>query len=140
MNREILSYLKANRIGVLAVILADGTPHTATIHYSEEESPLRLFFQTGTDTKKCAPLLDGSTVKASFTVGFSEDEWKTLQVHGILHMLTNDEDRDVFRRVHHTKFPETAKHDGPDTAFLEFTPTWHRFTDFNTTPKTVIEG
>src|SRR5205807_1596520 len=75
MNPEIEAFLTKERIGVLSVLLADGSPHAATIHFSHIENPLKLYVQTRNTTTKAKPFLNGEVGKAAFVVGFSEEEW-----------------------------------------------------------------
>lgn len=139
MHAELKSYLAANQVGVLGVCLTDGTPHTAAVHYSQREDPFCIFIQSGRDSVKCSPFSTKDTVLASLTVGTSEEEWKTMQVHGVLEMLQSGDDVTEFKHYHYAKNPDAEAHDGHDTAYLKLTPTWWRFSDYNTHPLRVIE-
>lgn len=139
MKAELQDYLAANRVGVLGVQLADGNPHTAAVHYSQRDEPFCIYVQTASDSVKCSPFATAEKVRASLTVGTSEEEWKTMQVHGILEMLTDAAEVAEFKKVHYTKNPDASKHDGADTAYLRFTPTWWRFSDYQENPVLIIE-
>jgi len=140
MNPKILDFLKSQPVGVVSVLLADGSPHAATVHYSHKEGPLKFFIQTTNTTTKVQNLLDGKTAKASMVIGFSEQDWLTMQMRGDLRIVSDKNELDEIYKVHYQKHPDAEKYKGPKTVFLEFTPTWWRYTDFNTEPETIIDG
>lgn len=140
MNPKISDFLKKERVGVVSVILVDGAPHSATVHYSHEESPLRFFIQTTNTTAKVQNLLDGKTAKAAMVIGFSEQDWLTIQMRGNIRIVSDKSELEKIYNIHYQKHPDAEKYKGPKTVFLEFTPTWWRFTDFNTDPETISES
>ncbi len=132
MTQEIQNFLITNRIGVLSVTLQDGSPHAATVHYSHNDNPLEIYVSTSTKSKKCEPLLNGQTVKASFVVGFREEEMLTLQMDGDISRVTEQEELAEIHTLHYKKHPHAEKYkDDPETAFLKFVPTWWRFSDYS---------
>lgn len=137
-HQEAFDFLAKQPIGCLAIMVKDA-PHTAAIHFSHTSEPFRLYFQTAQDSKKCASLLNGETVPASFTAGFSEEEWKTIQIDGLIRLIHDDE-REDFETSFYAKNPGSKKYAGDHSAFLVFTPNWWRFSDFNTRPPRTIEG
>jgi hypothetical protein len=138
MESRAIDYLLKNRVGCLALAMPDGKVHTAALHYSQDDNPVRLLFQTGSDTKK-AQAFHAGKAQASFTIGFSEEEWLTLQIDGVARLLTSAGEIEQFKSIHHAKHPRAAKYFGPETICIELTPDWYRFTDFNTQPETEIE-
>src|SRR3989338_1875463 len=42
-------------------------------------------------------------------------------------------------KIHFKKHPFAEKYKNEHTVVIEFTPTWWRYTDFNTTPETIID-
>jgi len=73
-------------------------------------------------------------------IGLSEEEWLTLQMHGDVKIISDNKELEKVYKIHYAKHPEAEQYKGPKTVFLEFTPTWWRFTDFNTNPETIIEN
>ncbi len=143
MNSEIIQFLTRERVCVLSVILADGSPHAATVHFSmslESAEPLKIYIQTYDASTKAQPFLDGKTGKAAVVFGFSEQDWQTLQMRGSARRVTVQEELDKIYKIHYAKNPEAEKHKSSKTVVLEFTPTWWRYTDLKTKPPTVIEG
>lgn len=138
MNPTILNFLSKHKIGVISVTLTDGSLHSATVHYSHTENPFRIFIQTTNDTLKVQPFLNGQSGKGAMVIGFSEEDWLTLQMHGIVRMVSDLKELEEVHNINFQKYPKSKRHIGPDTVFLEFTPTWWRYTDFNTRPETII--
>ncbi len=138
MNPIISNFLKDHRICVISVNLGDGNLHSATVHYSHTENPFKIFIQTTNDTLKASPFLNGKTGKGAMVIGFSEEEWMTLQLHGDIRIISDADEIEEAAKIHYQKLPNAEKRRGPDTVFLEFTPTWWRYTDFNTKPEETI--
>ncbi len=141
MEEKILAFLKSHRVCSLATLLSDGSPHTASMHYSHQDQPIKLFFSTENTSRKCQILLDGKSTKASVVVGFSEEEWITLQLDGEVKAILAPDNLKAAKAVHYLKHPNSQQYENaPATIFLEFTPTWWRYTDFNTKPETIISS
>ncbi len=140
MDSKIVSFLTKERVCSLSVILDDGSPHASAVHYSETIDPLKLFIQTSNSTTKAQPFLNGKAGKASIVIGFSEQEWLTLQMRGIMQIVSDPARLEEIYKIHYQKHPEAEKYKGSKTVFLEFIPTWSRYTDFNTEPETIIEN
>jgi uncharacterized protein YhbP (UPF0306 family) len=130
MQKEILDYIKSQRVGVLAVEMLDGSPHAATVHFAHVDDPLVFFFETYSEYRKAEPLLKNGKARASFVIGSDESNMKTLQIDGTVEVL-KDEERGTFDSVYLGKFPE-KKGKASDGKFLCFklVPTWWRFTDW----------
>jgi len=140
MDSKIINFLKKERVCALSVILPNGAPHSAAVHYSHEENPLIFFIQTSSKSQKCSGLLNGEIVKASVVVGFSEEDWLTLQMRGDIKIISDHEELDKIYKIHYAKHPNAEKYKSDaETVFLEFVPSWWRYTDFNTDPETIIE-
>ncbi len=141
MNEKVLDFLNKERVSVLSVLLPDGTPHAAAMHYSFTDEPLRFYFQTTNTSLKAKGVLHGETIKAAIVVGTSEVDWLTLQVRGSLRMVTDAATLERVYEVHYAKQPQAEQYKkDPETIFLELTPTWWRFADFNTEPETITES
>lgn len=139
MNPLALNLLHKERVCVLSVTLPDGSPHVAVVHYSQQIDPVKIFIQTSPTTKTDAIQKKGGSAKAAVVVGLSEEEFVTLQMRGDIRIVSNAQELEAIYKVHYAKQPQAEKYKGPDTIFLAFTPTWWRYTDFNTEPETVIE-
>lgn len=131
MQKEILEYLKTQRIGVLAVEMLDGSPHGATVHFANNENS--FFFETSEGYRKTEPILKNKKTRATFVVGCNEGDMKTLQLDGEVEML-DDNNEDIFKEVYFGKFPEklNKNYGGAKQVHFSFTPKWWRFTDWTT--------
>jgi hypothetical protein len=135
MDKEALVYLGQSRVGCLAVAMPDGSLRSSALHYSHTAEPLKILIQTSRDTRKAEAFLNGRVAPASFTVGFSEEEWLTLQLDGTARLLKEEGEIAAFKKIHHAKIVEAAQYVGKDTIYIEFTPTWHRYTDLTSRRK-----
>lgn len=130
MNKEILEYIKSQRVGVLSVEMLDGSPHGATVHFAHTENPLQFFFETGIECRKSESLLKNGSTRASFVIGSDESNMKTFQADGIAR-IPNKNEEDFFTDTYLGKFPsKEPKVKDPEAIFIIFTPTWWRFTDW----------
>lgn len=141
MNQEVANFLTSERVCGLAVVMPDGTSHSAAMHFSHRAEPLALFFSTENTSRKCQALLNGKPSKASVVVGFSEEKWLTLQMDGEVKAILNPEELKVAKAVHYPKHPNSQKYEhDPATVFLAFTPSWWRYTGFKFQPPIIIES
>lgn len=141
MDPRVLDFLTSHRVCSLTTLLKDGSPHGAALHYSHKNDPFEFYFSTENTSRKCEALLDGKFTKACVVVGFSEEEWVTFQMEGEIVAIFDPEELKSIQSIHYQKHPNSAKYkDDPATLFLKFTPTWWRFTDYNTKPVTILPG
>lgn len=130
MEGKIVKFLNQERVCSLSTLLKDGSPHAAAMHYSHQDSPFEIYIQTENSSKKCGALLTGKSIKASIAIGFSEDEFRTLQLDGNIRLLNKSKLVDV-HKIHYKKNPDAKQwKDDPATVFLVFKPTWWRYTEY----------
>jgi general stress protein 26 len=136
MDQHVLSFLSNHRVSVLTTLLADGSPHAAALHYSHISDPLTLYFTSKRTSRKMQALVSGNVVKAALVIGMSDEEWKTLQMEGEVKLVSQEEIERI-QDIHYRKHPNAQEFKNkPETVFLQFTPTWWRYTDFSTEPLT----
>ena len=141
MDQKILDFLASHRVCSLTTLLSDDSPHAAAMHYSHKDEPLELYFSTENTSRKCQALLNGKTTRASVVVGFSEEEWITLQMDGEVQAILDKDQLEKIYKIHYPKHPSSEKYkNDPATIFLKFTPSWWRYTDYNTKPPTIISS
>lgn len=138
MDRVVHDFLVSHPIGCLAIAIKDGI-HAAAVHYTVTDKGT-LYIQTEITTRKCSLLRETGQESAAFVAGFSEEEWKTYQADGTVRLITDTDERKRFMAARQKQFPGTDFSDDLEIAFLEFIPSWSRYTDSNTKPKTIIEG
>lgn len=110
------------------------------MHYSQITDPVKLFIQTSPTVKTNAIQEKGGIAKAAVVVGLSEADFVTLQMRGDVRIVSDTADLENIYKIHYAKHPKAAKQKGPHTLFLEFVPTWWRYTDLKSDPKIVIES
>ncbi len=129
MDKIVLDFLAKNRVSCLTTLLKDGSPHASVLHYSHQENPLEIFFSCDNTSLKCEALLEGRSTKASVVIGFSEEEWITLQMDGKVVVISNIEELKKVQDRHYAKHPSSLEFKNvPTTVFLKFTPKWWRYT------------
>lgn len=141
MDDRISHYLTSQKVCSLSNLLPDGSVHGAALHFSHSEEPLQLYFSVENSSRKCAGLLNGESVQAAVVVGFSEEEWLSLQLDGELQAVSDSEQLAKIQEIHYSKHPNSAKYkDEPETLFLLFTPKWWRYTDFKSDPWFILSS
>ncbi len=131
MDEKVLDFLGKHRVCSLTTLLKDGSPHAAAMHYSHSVSPFEIYIQTENTSRKCQALLKGKSVGASVVIGFSEEEFKTLQMDGEVKAVKDKKELAKIHKIHYAKHPEAKKwKDDPATLFLTFTPKWWRYTEY----------
>lgn len=111
------------------------------MHFSHQVEPLKIFIQTTNTSEKVKGILNGEIGKASIVIGFSEKDWLTLQIRGTIKVVSDLGQLQEIYKIHYAKHPDAEQYkNNPSTIFLEFMPTWWRFTDFNTNPETIISS
>ena len=140
MDKSVQEFLKNHRISALGILQADNTVHSAAMHTAFTTDPLSFLFLTEKNSRKCQPLLAGQAQNASLVIGFSEEELASFQAEGTVGILNGEKLQDAWG-IYLERFPERQKRKGnPDYVLLEFTPTWWRYTDMKTNPRTIIEN
>lgn len=140
MDPKAVALLAKERVCVVAVVLSDGSPHVAEVHYSETLDPVKLFIQTYPTLKVRALEEKGGLGKAAVVLNLAESEMKSLQMRGEMRIVTNEKEIENTANTHYRKHPEAAKYRDAETVFLEFTPTWWRYSDFTANPEIVVES
>ena len=130
MTPEVINFIQAQRVAVIALEMMDGSPHAATVHFAFDESTQIFFFETSRAYRKCEPLFGREVSRASIVIGFDQNNMKTLQMDGEVKLITPGKQAH-FDEVYYAKFPmKKGKTYGSPAVFFSFTPTWWRYTDW----------
>lgn len=131
LPKEALKFLDSQSVSSLTVLLPDGSPHASSLHYSYNTKPFEIYFSTDKTSKKCQSLVNGNPTRASFVIGFKDNE-NTLQMDGVVEMLQNTNKIKEIENIHYKRNPDSAEwKDDPNTVFLIFKPVWWRYTDYS---------
>ncbi|HSW89729.1 MAG TPA: pyridoxamine 5'-phosphate oxidase family protein [Patescibacteria group bacterium] len=140
-DKKIIDFVTKHRISVLTTMLLDGTPHSSTLHYSASFSSFYFIFMTDKESRKNQKLINSGSTPASLVIGFSEEEWVTLQMEGEVRILTKEDQLDEAWRVYSEKFKGSEKYkDLADSVLLKFVPKWWRYTELKPAPAKVISS
>lgn len=120
--------MRRHRIGVLTVQTRAGYLHGAAMHYVHQHEPMQLVFLTQDTTAK-VPHLPEPVARAAVVVGFSEEEWSTVQMHGTVEVV-NMKDPGYVKLVelYERKYPEMSELDEHDV-FMVFRPEKWKYTE-----------
>lgn len=142
IDTRIVDFAEKHRIAVISTLVADGAPHSATIHYASTR-PLEFFFVTERTTRKLSAIIKSPAQSgpASVVIGFSEEEWVELQMEGTIRIITKKEEQEHAWNIFLEKFPQSAKRKpDPKYALLSFVPSWWRYTEFRPKPPQIISS
>src|SRR5687768_16517515 len=107
MDSKIIEYLSKEKICSLTTTLSDNTLHAAALHFSYKDEPFEMYFSTENTSRKCSGMLNGEIVNAAVVVGFSEEEFKTLQLDGDVQIVSDADELLKVHEVHYFKHPSS---------------------------------
>jgi general stress protein 26 len=137
MNEKVLNFLQGNDISVLSIGQPDSSVHSAMMHFASEDGTT-IYFLTNGKSKKCAGFLAQNHLPAGIVVGTGEN-WKTLQMTGMIRRLEDQKEIDESGRVLFERHPTDRSHITPDSVYLLFKTTWFRYSDLSAKPPEYIE-
>lgn len=123
---KILDFLRTEKVCVLSTVSKDGNPQSATMGFAETPE-LKVVFGTSNKTRKYQNL--GTNQKVSIVVGWSLEQFVTVQYEGIAHEAAGEE-IEWAKGLLATKNGESKKFaNSPDNRYFIITPTWIRYLD-----------
>ena len=141
IDQKVLDFVDKHRICVLTTLLSDGSPHSAALHYSADLDLLQFYCITEKTTRKLQSLLREKQGKASMVIGFSEEEFVTLQMEGAVQILEEQVATKHAWDSFIEKYPQAVVRQ-TDSAFviLSFQPTWWRLSEFRPKPPKFVSS
>jgi general stress protein 26 len=136
-SKKVLKYISANRIGVLSLMMPDGSIDSAALHYAHTENPLHFLCMTSKETRKYKAF-ESPAVPATLVIGFDEKEMKTFQAEGTAIVVTDEANLAEVKDTYFKKFPNSGKYVDEQTIFIAFTPTTQKLSNFKTDPPSII--
>ena len=137
MDQIVQDFLTHHRVSVFSLIRNEHSIDSATLHYAHSDDPLAFYFLTDKSSRKAQALHAGKSNTAALVIGFDESEFATFQAEGEVQLVDDEDSWKVYTTKHSER--EKLKSD-PGIVMLKFAPTWWRFTDMKTKPKTVISS
>lgn len=142
-RRELLEFLRAAPLAVLASLSPDGAPQAAIVAVAVGDR-LEMVFDTLDNSRKFANLRADRRIALVFGAAGpyhpgSHDE-RTLQLEGLADIPAGDELRRLQETVYFQRFPEgRARLAWPHIAYVRIRPAWMRFSDYNASPPHIAE-
>lgn len=134
MTRDaLLEFLRAQPWAVQASVTEEGRPQAAVIGVAVTDE-LELVFDTFGTTRKAANLR--ANARIALVMGW--DHGQTAQIEGVADEPGGAE-LERLKQVYLRRFPDGRERAGlPDITYFRVSPKWIRYTDFRTTPTSVM--
>ena len=128
--------MRRQRLAVQASVAAAGGPQAAVVGVVVNDE-LEVFFDTLSTSRKYANLRRDP--RAALVLGWDLEEGCTLQLEGVVDEPSGAELARL-KQLYFAAFPDGVERQAwPDIAYLRVRPTFIRFSDFRTTPPTIVE-
>ncbi|MDE2025182.1 MAG: hypothetical protein KGJ07_01680 [Patescibacteria group bacterium] len=141
MQSEVLYFISRQHIAAATIQLPDKSLYPAVMHVAHRDAPFSLLFLTDKTSKKLSSLQFNNPIPAGVVLGFNEQEFTTLQMQGIVKEVPVNQ-REELETIYFLKFPWKQKLAGDNTSLIliEFIPHWWKYTDYATSPRTVLSS
>jgi len=128
---ELLKYVRAHRLAVVATIGEQGEPQGALVGVGSTDA-LEIVFDTLSTTRKHANLVRDKRV----AVTFSGPGEKTFQLQGVAFAVSKAGDKDRrYREAYYARWPEGREHlQWESLAYWAISPRWGRYSDYDLGP------
>ncbi len=125
----------SEKFTTISTVGRNSKPESALIAFVEDES-LRIYFQTGTGTRKFTNLKTNGNV--AFVIGFGKT---TVQYEGIAKRVEDTKIIEQIKKKFVNKNSPTTKEflNRPIVSFFEVMPTWIGYSDYSTDTPIVSE-
>jgi hypothetical protein len=135
--REILDFVRAQRLAVEATVAASGAPQAAMIGIGVSER-LELVFDTLGSTRKAVNFRSNPRM-ALVIGGFDPKDPRTVQYEGIADEPSGAELERV-KALYFEAYPDgPSRASWPGITYVRVRPTWLRYSDYRTDPPIIVE-
>lgn len=135
---KMKQFVLGNRLSVVGTIDQAGCSHSSVMHYSTTPDLRVLYFSTDDRSDKAKN--SRTNEHASVVIGWSEQDWITVQMRGQLSVLVSGEELRAAKAAHYAVHPNSQKFENdPHTVFLAFRPRWIRYSDLGLEPPVIEE-
>lgn len=132
-RHELLEFLRSQPWAVEASVTVASEPQAAVIGVAVTDA-LELAFDTHTTSRKAANLR--ANPRIAIVMGW--DDGRTAQLEGVVDEPVGAE-RERLQEVYLRRFPDGHERKcQPDITYFRVSPRWIRFSDFRTSPPTVL--
>jgi hypothetical protein len=131
---DLLHFVRAHRLAVVATNSLDGQPQTSVVRFVVTDA-FELIIDAHGTARKVGNL--SNSPKVGVTIGW--DDLQTLQIDGVGEIQRGD-DLERAKQFYASQFPERyrARRDIHDLVYICITPKWMRFSDFRRNPADVF--
>jgi len=135
--RELLEFLRTQRLAVQASVAMSGMPQAAVVGIAVSDR-FEIVFDTVAFSRKAANLR--SHPKAALVIGgLTPDDERTVQLEGLADEPAG-EDLERLKRVYYDVHPDgPSRLSWPGLIYVRVRPTWVRFSDYNQGPPLIVE-
>ncbi len=128
---EMLAYMQAHKLAVVATIGPDGAPQSALVGVGTTPA-LEVVFDTLSTTRKHANLQRNPRI----AVTFSGPGEQTLQYEGVATPVSiTGEDDQAYRQAYYAAWPEGREHARwRNLVYWRVAPRWARYSDYDRGP------
>lgn len=133
-KKQILDFIKKQRLAVLSTVNKEGNPQSAVLEFGETND-FEIIIDTLKTSRKYRNIIENPNV--SLVIGWDEDI--TVQYEGVASELEEDE-KEEYQEIYWKKNPKAkkwAKEEG--IVYFKITPKWLRFSDLNVHPWKIDE-
>lgn len=131
---ELVAFLRAQPWAVVASVRGGEKPQAAVVGVAVTDD-LELVFDTLGSSRKALNLR--ANPRVAMVLGW--DEGQTVQLEGLADEPESDE-RARLTEVYLRRFPDGHERAAlPDIAYFRVRPDWVRYSDFRSTPATIVE-
>ncbi len=137
-RRDVLEFLRGERLAVEASVSAAGSPQAAVVGIVVSDR-LEVFFDTLASTRKMANLRREPRI--AFVIGgWTPGDERTVQYEGVADEPTGAELEQLQSR-YFERFPDGRERlrSWPGLVYVRARPTWIRYSDFNRNPPEIVE-
>ncbi|MEO8202144.1 MAG: pyridoxamine 5'-phosphate oxidase family protein [Gemmatimonadota bacterium] len=138
VNRDaVLAFIRQHSLAALASVNPLGGPQAAVVGFVITDD-FEIIFDTLASTRKARNLADNPSI--AFVIGGTQPgNERTVQFEGITDIPGREERRALVDR-YLTTFPDGVERQSwPGLIYLRARPRWIRYSDYGTTPPTIIE-
>ena len=135
--RDLLAFLRTQKLAVQASVSLSGTPQSAVVGIAVSDR-FEIVFDTLASTRKVAYFRQNP--KASLVVGgLTAGDERTAQIDGIADEPSGEE-LERLKRVYYDVYPDgPSRLSWPGLIYVRVRPTWIRFSDYNQGPPLIVE-
>jgi hypothetical protein len=135
--REILAFVRTQRLAVEATVAATGAPQAAMIGIGVSER-LELVFDTVGSTRKAVNFRRDA--RMAFVIGgFDPKDPRTVQYEGVADE-PNGAELERVKAIYFEAYPDgPTRASWPGITYVRVRPTWLRYSDYRTDPPSIVE-